>query len=54
MQKEHEKTEAVFDLGFCCLKKYARQDSNLQPSVPKKYGLWFELVYSNFYKLSHA
>ena len=31
----HEKTEIVFDLGFYRFKKYTRQDSNLQPSVPK-------------------
>ena len=31
----HEKTEIVSNLGFCSLKKHTRQDSNLQPSVPK-------------------
>ena len=33
-----QKTEIVFDLGFCLLKKYIRRDSNPQPSVPKSVG----------------
>ncbi len=31
----HEKTEVKFDFGFYGLKKHTREDSNLQPSVPK-------------------
>ena len=35
----HEKTEAVFDLGFCGLKKYTRRDSNNLPESQGKQAI---------------